>query len=353
MKARARVLIVEDSAVLRQLLGHILERHPGLEVVGYAGDGREAVEATLRLRPDVISMDLHMPEMDGVEATRLIMQTQPTPIVIVSSSSVREEVSSAFRLLEVGALAVAEKPPGPGHPRHEAAARELARTLQLMAEVKVVRRWKSAEERAASVRLPEPAPRQGPVELVGIGASTGGPLVLKTLLGALPPTCPFPVLIVQHIAAGFTEGLADWLAKASGFPVRLALDGEMPLPGHAYLAPEDRHLELAADRRIGLSARAPEHGHRPAVAVLFRSLARVLGSRAVGVLLSGMGRDGAEELKLMKESGALTLAQDRESSVVHGMPGHAIALGAAQRVLPPAQIGATLARLAGLPGSAR
>lgn len=346
MSARVRVLVVEDSAVLRQLLGHVLGADAGLEVVGYACNGREALEATLRLRPDVISMDLHMPEMDGLEATRLIMQTQPTPIVIVSSSSAREEVSSAFRLLEAGALAVAEKPPGPDHPRHEAAALELVRTIRLMAEVKVVRRWKSGEARASGVRLPEPAPRHGAVELLGIGASTGGPLVLKTVLAALPRSCPFPVLIVQHIAPGFTEGLAHWLTAASGFAVRLAADGETPLPGHAYLAPDDRHLELGADRRIVLGAQAPEHGHRPAVSVLFRSLARVLGGRAVGVLLSGMGRDGAEELKAMKESGALTLAQNRESSVVHGMPGAAIALGAALRVLSPEQIAAALARLA-------
>lgn len=348
---KVRVLVVEDSPVMRELLVYLLSADPEVLVVGHASTGAEAIEAVRRLRPDVVSMDLHMPEMNGLEATRIIMETQATPIVIVSSSSASTEVSSAFRLLEAGALAVAEKPPGLDHPRHAAAARELIQTIKLMAEVKVVRRWARSNGRAAGARLPALPPDHAPAELVAIGASTGGPIVLKTILAGLPKSYPFPVLIVQHIAQGFTEGLVEWLAGASGFPARIAKAGERPLPGHAYVAPEGHHMKLGSDRRIVLSSEDAEHGHRPAVSVLFRSVAAVLGGRAVGVLLSGMGRDGAAELKTMREGGGLTIVQDRESSVVHGMPGEAIALGAAGQVLPPEQIAAALAALAG--GAAR
>lgn len=343
---QVRVLVVEDSVVMRELLIHVLSADPDVLVVGHAGTGMEAVEAVRRLRPDVVSMDLHMPEMNGMEATRIIMETHPTPIVIVSSSSAREEVSSAFRLLEAGALAVAEKPAGIGHPRHAGAARELIQTIKLMAEVKVVRRWARVESRGLATRPPEMASGRGQVELIAVGASTGGPLALKTILAGLPNDYPFPILMVQHIAQGFTEGLVEWLAGSSGFSVRIATDGECPLRGHAYIAPEGRHMKLGADRRIVLSADGAEHGHRPAVSVLFRSVADVLGRNAVGVLLSGMGRDGADELKQMKERGALTIAQDRQSSVVHGMPGQAIAIGGARQVLSPEQIAAALAALA-------
>lgn len=340
------MLVVEDSPVMRELLVHVLGADPDVLVVGHAANGTEAVEAVARLKPDVVSMDLHMPEMNGMEATRIIMETHPTPIVIVSSSSAREEVSSAFRLLEAGALAVAEKPPALDHPRHEAAARDLIQTIKLMAEVKVVRRWPRPEARASAARLPKALPDRNKVELVAIGASAGGPIVLKTILERLPKDFPFPILVVQHIAEGFTEGLVEWLAASSGFPVHIATDGESPLPGRAYVAPDRRHMQLGPDRRIVLSTESPEHGHRPAVSVLFRSVAEVLGGGAVGVLLSGMGRDGAAELKLMYERGALTLAQDRESAVVHGMPGQAIALGAVTQVLSPERIAAALTALA-------
>lgn len=341
---QVRVLVVEDSTVMRELLIHVLSADPDVLVVGHARTGMEAVDAVGRLRPDVVSMDLHMPEMNGMEATRIIMETHPTPIVIVSSSSAREEVSSAFRLLEAGALAVAEKPPAIDHPRHEVAANELVQTIKLMAEVKVVRRWARLDGRAP--RPPKALPDHKPVELVAIGASAGGPIVLQTILAGLPKDLPFPILVVQHIAEGFTAGLVEWLAASSGFAVHIASDGERPLPGHAYVAAEGHHMQLAPDRRIAFSSEGPEHGHRPAVSMLFRSVATVLGGSAVGVLLSGMGRDGAGELKLMREQGALTIAQDRKSSLVHGMPGQAIAMGAAEQVLSPEQIALALAALA-------
>ena len=343
-----RVLVVEDSPVMRELLVHLLGADPGIEVTGFANDGEEALEAVKVKKPDVVTMDFHMPRVNGLDATRRIMETYPTPIVIVSGSSAREEVTSAFRLLEAGALAVVEKPRGPGHPDHEAAARELVQTVKTMAEVKVVRRWARREEPLPAA----PAPRNVRIEagvaearLVAIGASTGGPIVLKTILAGLPGNFAVPILIVQHIASGFTEGFVEWLGPAAGFPVHVATDAEQPLPGHAYVAPDGFHMTLRNDGAIALSGDAPENGHRPSVSCLFRSVAAVLGRKAIGVLLTGMGKDGAEELKLMRDKGAVTIAQDRDTSVVHGMPGEAIGLEAASYVLAPAEIAAVLAGL--------
>lgn len=342
-----KVLIVEDSPVAREFLIHILSSDPALHVVGAAGNGLEALEAVRQKKPDVITMDIHMPMMDGFEATRKIMETLPTPIVIVSASTSAREVASTFRAMEVGALAVILRPPGIGHPEHEAAARELIQTVKLMSEVRVVRRIPTATRGRTPGRpaiAPLPILPTG-IQVAVMGASTGGPPVLQKILSRLPQNLPFPVLIVQHIAAGFVKGFGEWLAGASGFPVRIASQGEVLLPGQAYIAPDGFHMGVGTGPRILLSDHVPEDGLRPSVAHLFRSVAQVLGPAAVGVLLTGMGRDGAQELKTMKDKGAITIAQDEESSVVHGMPAEAIKLDAATYVLPPEGIADFLAAL--------
>jgi two-component system chemotaxis response regulator CheB len=346
--ARIRVLVVEDSPSVRELLTHVLGADPQLRVIGAAHNGEEAIEAVARLKPDVVTMDYHMPRMNGLDATRTIMQMHPVPIVIVAGSSAREEVASGFRLLEAGALAVVRKPAGPGHPEHEASAGELVQTVKLMSEVKVVRRWRRAESAtpAAPPAAAGIAPAPADARLVAIGASTGGPVALKTILAGLPRDFPLPIAIVQHISPGFTEGLVAWLAQATGFPVHAAEDRLQPLAGHVYVAPDGFHLAIGPDERLVLSEDEPENGHRPAVSHLFRSVAKVHGARAVAVLLTGMGKDGAAELARLRELGAVTIAQDEESSVVHGMPGEAIRLNAATHVLPAAGIASALAALA-------
>jgi two-component system chemotaxis response regulator CheB len=295
-------------------------------------------------RPDVITMDIHMPKLDGFEATRRIMETQPTPIVIVSGSSTVEEATTAFRTLEVGALAAVPRPYGFGHPEFASSATRLVETVRLMSEVKVIRRWPRRDPGAQAVT---PVPVRVEIRIVAIGASTGGPGALATILAALPKDLPFPVLVVQHICQGFTAGLGEWLAQVSGLPVHIAADGEMLVSGHVYVAPSNYHLGLGSSNRIRLDSGPAENGVRPAVSYLFRSVATVFGKQAVAVLLTGMGTDGADALKLIRDRGGLTIAQDQASSVVHGMPGEAIRLGAAMHVLTPESIGAFLRSLGG------
>ncbi len=343
-----KVLVVEDSAVVREFLVEILGSDPGIEVIGTANDGEEAVEAVLRTRPDVITMDIHMPKLDGLEATRRIMETHPTPIVIVSGSTDPHEVATTFRAMEAGALAVLRRPAGIGHPDHEATARDLVQTVRLMSEVKVVRRWPRMRPETSVPRPSELGLTRAPakVRVIAIGASTGGPPVLQTILAGLPKDFPSPVLIVQHMATGFIRGFIEWLAQTSTLPVHIATHGETMLPGHVYVAPDEFQMKVEHGGTIALARDEPKNGLRPSVSCLFRSVAAVYGAEAVAGLLTGMGRDGAEELKLLRDKGAVTFAQDKDSSVVHGMPGEAIRLEAATLVLPPEKIAAALTSLA-------
>jgi len=344
-----RVLVVEDSATVREFLLDILRSDPEIAVVGTAETGEEALEAVERTRPDVITMDVHMPKMNGFDATRRIMESHPTPIVIVSAVDMAD-AAKAFWAIEAGALAVLQRPYGMGHPAHDKTVAELVQTVKVMSEVKVIRRWPRLRPVEVqpnvlpSTEFPRP-PSQTQIKVVAAGASTGGPPVLQGLLAALPRDFPVPVLLVQHIAPGFTQGFADWLAQSSSLPVQVAVHGQPALPGHVYVAPDGFHLAITAQGRIRLNPDEPENGLRPSVSHLFRSVAHAYGPRAIGVLLTGMGKDGALELKLMKEQGAVTIAQDRDTSVVHGMPGEAIKLGGATYVLPPEKIRIALTSL--------
>jgi two-component system chemotaxis response regulator CheB len=285
-------------------------------------------------------MDLHMPGMDGFETTRRIMETKPVPIIICTATSNASQVALSFRSLEAGAIACVAKPVGREHADFSVMAENLRQTVKLMSEVKVVRRWPrpSLAPTKAVTRPDENQATAGDLRIIGIGASTGGPPVLQTILASLPKDFPVPVLVVQHITQGFLPGLAEWLNQTTSLQIQIAAYGCIPLPGHVYLAPDGYHMEFSAAGRIVLTKEAQETGLRPSVAHLFHSLAEVCGADAVGVLLTGMGKDGAVELKQMKDRGATTIAQDRESSVVHGMPGEAIALGGATHVLPADKI---------------
>ena len=318
--------------MLEWIFGH----DPALEVAGIASDGIEALDAVARLSPDIITMDIQMPRMDGLEATRRIMETKPTPIVILSGNLDAEEVASSFRAMEAGALIAMAKPRGITHSEHDADVANLVRIVKLMAEIKVVRRWpRTAKGEPQPLWQAAAEPAQTNHKVVAIGASTGGPLVINTILSGLPPGFPLPVLIVQHMAPGFIQGFADWLNITSRLPVHVASQDELVLPGHAYIAPDGFQMLVKHGGRISLIRSAPENGQCPSVSALFRSVATVYGGKAVGILRTGMGNDGARELKLMKDRGAVTIAQDRESSVIFGMPGEAVNLDAAGYILTP------------------
>jgi len=347
------VLIVEDSAVARELLNYILGSDPDIEVVGIAKDGIEATDSVEQLRPDAVTMDINMPRMNGFEATRRIMETHPTPIIIVSGYHDSSEVATTFRAMEAGATIVLPRPVGIGDPKFESQARELVKTVKLMSEVKVVRRltrsqpYEGPGSRAAKSAIRETVEGEGSeVKLVAIGASTGGPVALKTLLGLLPDSYSIPIAIVQHMTAGFVNGFAEWLGKASGKVVRVAKVGSHLDPGSVYVAPDGCHMNVSGSGRIFFTNDESENGLRPSVSSFFRSVAEAYGPRAAGVLLTGMGKDGAVELGMMRAMGSLTIAQDEASSVVHGMPGEAIRIGAARYVLSLEAIGATLESLA-------
>jgi two-component system chemotaxis response regulator CheB len=343
---KIKVLVADDSQVTRMLLVQLLSSDSAIQVIGVVDDGQAALDFLEAggNRPDVVLMDIHMPRLDGFEATRRIMETRPLPVVICTATADPQELAVTFRAMEAGAVACVAKPIGLG-PDFESLLQNLLQTVRLMSEVKVVRRWSRSRTVPAvshargltNLRVAAPD-----ITLIGIGASTGGPLVLQTILSGLPKDFPVPLLIVQHIAPGFLPGMVEWLSQTTGLRVHIAAHGATPLPGHAYVAPDDFHLAADANGRMMLAREELESALRPSVSYLFRSLAKTCGATAVGVLLTGMGKDGAAELKLMKEQGALTIAQDRDSSVVHGMPGEAIELGAATQVLPADKIAGAL-----------
>jgi len=335
-----KVLVVEDSPVVQEFLVNILGSEPDIEIIGRVNDGEEAVDFVKRTKPDVITMDIIMPKMNGLEATRRIMETNPVPIVIVSSNWDSKEVDTTFRAMEAGALAIVRRPYGAGHPEHESAVKEMVRTVRLMSEVNVVRRWSRPASVIKDMDVAHPGPRGAHPEIsvVAIGASAGGPPVLQEILRGLPADFPSSVLIVQHMAEGFLPGMLEWLSQTSGIPLHIASDGVTVIPGHAYFGPDGFHMGIRNNGRIFLSDRERESGARPSVSFLFRSVAEAYGNNSAAVLLTGMGRDGAAELKLLKEKGAVTIAQDRESSTVYGMPGAAKELGAALYELSPEKI---------------
>ena len=335
--APLRILIVEDSVVVRKRLTDVFTGDPSFTVVGEAGDGERALELCKRLRPDVVTLDLMLPGLNGVEVTRRIMADCPTPIVIFSGMANRTVGLHLLDALGAGAVDAVEKPV-----RFVSSA-EWAD--ELLSRVKQAARVPST---ASASLAPVEIPRPQQARVVAIGASTGGPAAVKDILTRLTPDFPLPILLVMHLSEKFEASMVEWLGKGSPIPVRHVVDGE-PLPpsGRSMLlmARANRHL-VVRDGRLRLVDGPERHSSRPSVDVLFESVAKDLGPRAVGCLLTGMGRDGAEGLGSMKRAGAVTLAQDEESSVVFGMPREAIRLGAAVHILPLRDIPAWLEGLA-------
>jgi two-component system, chemotaxis family, protein-glutamate methylesterase/glutaminase len=344
-----QVLIADDSPTQRRLIRAIIESDPALSVVGEARTGEEAVALCPRLQPDLVTLDILMPGIGGYEALRQIMSQSPRPVVVLTAIDSRQLLDVSFKALALGALTVAAKPVG--FPPYDPAANNLITQIKAMAGVKVVRRTWAASvslapagslqpSRAALSHL-RPAPK-----LVAIGVSTGGPPALETFLSGLPLDFPLPIVIVQHISPGFASGLAHWLSETTHHPCTITARGDTIQPGGIYLAPDNCHLVIKPGGLVWLDPTEPVGNHRPAVNVLFQSVARNYGPAAIGVLMTGMGEDGAHGLLAMRQAGAYTLAQDEASCVVFGMPKAAIDLGAVEEVLPLDQIAARVQLLA-------
>lgn len=342
-----RVVVAEDSATVRALLVATLESDPAVRVVGVASDGREAIELAIRLRPDLITMDVHMPYVDGIVATRAIMTQAPCPIIIVSSMA-SDDVQLGLTATQAGALMVLPVPTAAGSGGLATAQRQLVDMVKAMATVRVVRRRPPVAARGAGAPVAARGAAQltrGGLRLVAIAASTGGPPALHRILEELPVGFPAPIAVVQHMAAGFVGGLAEWLGGDGRFRVKVAEPGEPLVPGGVYLAPDDRHLGVVAGR-AQLSSEPAIGGFRPAATYLFSSLARDGAEGTVGVVLSGMGRDGVDGLTALHDAGGHIVGQDEASSVVYGMAREARRAGLVDRELPLAEIGPYLARLA-------
>lgn len=336
---RIRVLLVDDSPLVLAILRRILSAEEGFEVVGTARNGEEGVEQALTLAPDVVCTDLLMPVLDGQGLITRLMRERPVPILVVSDVVHATDSANVFDLLAAGAVDVFPKPRG-GFDVNSPAADDLRRRVRLVAGVHVFRRRGPAQTPTA---VPDNVATDR-LSVVVIGASTGGPRGLASVLAALPAGYALPILIAQHISAGFQQSLVDWLDGISALPVVTAASGVRPEAGHVYLAKEGCHLLLDRGGRM-LCPADDGAAYVPSVDRLFDSAGRAYGSGVVAVLLSGMGVDGARAMRDLRGMGAVTIAQDEETSVVFGMPGEAIRLGGALEVLPIEAIGPFLAML--------
>lgn len=324
-----RVLVVDDSATSRALIIGALSDDPDLVVVGEARNGHEAIEMVHRLRPHVITMDIRMPGMDGFEATKRIMIEAPTPIIIVSGTYQHSDVALSMQAIRAGALTALAKPKGPHEPGFEESCRLFARTVKAMSEVKVVRRRIDPH----SVPAPAPARARRAARVVAIGGSTGGPAALRSVIEGLPEDFNAPILVVQHLALGFLDGFARWLGAGAKLRVKIAVHQEPLRSGTVYVAPQERHLRVR-DSRVQVDAGPAVGGFRPAATTLFESVADAYGERALAVILTGMGRDGVEGLRALRDRSGFVIAQDESSSVVFGMPRAAIEAGVVDEILP-------------------
>ena len=324
-----KIVLVDDSAVVRAVVRDIFHATGDIAVVGEAENGKEAVALTEQLKPDLIVMDIMMPVMDGLTAIEEIMARFPTPILVLSATMDERHVDYAFAAIKKGALDVMEKPHLSGLHCGSSFAASIVEKARILARVRVIRRWPT---RATRVELKNDY-QKGRRDILAIGASTGGPKAVMSIMKSLPADFRATIFIVQHIASGFARGFAQWLDRNSGVKVRLAADGQAFGKGEAFVAPNDCHMVLEKGK-IRLVQAEPVNCCRPSIDVFFNSLAEEEGSRVVGVLLTGMGRDGARGLRHVKDKGGFTMVQDETSCTVFGMPKAAIALDAADEILP-------------------
>jgi len=345
---RVRVLVVDDSALMRKLIPQMLEADPSIEVVGTAMDGNFCLKKIEELQPHVVTLDLQMPGMNGIDTLKEIMRRRPLPVIVVSSHST-EGASITFKALGLGAFDFVTKPQDASVHMAET-ARELIAKIKAAADCRVVRPGTlrgapPRTEKSTSARSGPP-----PTRIVAIGISTGGPQALEFLLAQLPPDFPGTILVVQHMPEGFTEMFARRLDELCALRVKEAQSGDLLQAGRVVVCPGSRHMtikRLPMGNVVVLNDDPPVNGHRPSVDVLFRSVAEQFGKQSVAVLMTGMGDDGAEGLGAVKKAGGMTIAQSEESCVVYGMPKAAIERGYATRVVALDVLSSTLQALCG------
>ena len=344
---RIRVFLVDDSPTIRMILKDLLGAYPDIEIAGEAVNGRDAVERVHLYNPDIVVMDIQMPILNGFEATEQIMAHHPKPILILSSIVNKSEVFTSMRAIELGALDVMEKPEFTDERKMDDFAAKLVDKIRVLSRIQVITHIRGrhtpvvaeAAPTAAALPRPEIPFLPGAIELVSIGASTGGPLALKILLSGLSPAFDIPIVIVQHITNGFMEGMAGWLQAESKRKVVVAEDRQMLEKRCVYFVPNGFQPNFVARGILALEATVPPRGgFKPSADVLLENTATYYGDRAIGVLLTGMGEDGARGLLALRENKGITIAQDRFSSIVYGMPRAAAEMGAAMHVLPVQQI---------------
>ena len=347
---KIRVLIADDSAFMRKVLVSILDSDGSFEVVGEARDGREAVEKSAKLKPQVITMDINMPHMDGLQATEVIMSTEPRPILIVSSES-RDGADATLRALELGAIDFVAKPSSGVDLDMSSVREEMVRKLRIASKVRVVRNLlRSVPPKVARVTptpmdfAAAPVVNGARLPVAVLAASTGGPATLMKLIPEFPANFPAALLVVQHMPGTFTAQFAEQLSAVSLNPVKHAEHGDVLLAGHVYVCPGDCHLRIVPPGRIALDSSPRIAGYRPCIDVTLESVAGLVGANSVVAILTGMGSDGARGVMAIQENGGMVIAQDEATSVIFGMPQEAIKTGAVAQVLPLDQIAAAIAR---------
>lgn len=345
-----RVMIVEDSPTERYLLCKMFERSPDFVVAGLASNGLEALDILPDARPDIICSDYHMPVMDGLEFILKARKISDCPIVVLSIAVQSHQRDNIFKLLSAGAVAVVAKPTGDPSGISPQEGLKLLDTIREIVKANVPRNREVSSPPTGNSRA-EPqisatsVPELRRVALVAIGASTGGPQILSRIFSQLPRHFPVPIVCVQHISTGFLEGMINWLQHSCKLPVEIATSGAEPRAGHIYFAPDGSDLTIDTTGRFSLQPGESASLHCPAIDALFRSVSKKYQSRAVGILLSGMGRDGAAGLKVMRDDGAATIVQNESTSIIFGMPAAAISLGAAGFVLSTDDIARAIAQI--------
>jgi two-component system chemotaxis response regulator CheB len=336
---KLRVLVTDDSLFMRAAIKKLLERDGRFEVVGEAKDGKDAIEKVRSLKPDVCTMDFNMPVLDGVSAVREIMRSHPTPVVMLSAHT-REGAKETIDALREGAVDFVTKPSGEVSAELGEVAHQLTEKLVAASQAKLSPPAPAVSSpRVEAMNLsttipPFGAPLAHGMRVVVVAISTGGPAALSNFLPAIPADAPLALLIVQHLPAGFTAPLAERLDGLSPFTVREAIDGDRPLPGLALIAPGDRHLDIHGDGRLHVIEGPELNGVRPSADITMKAAARVFGRRTIGVVMTGMGRDGADGIRAIKQAGGTTLVQDQATSVIYGMPRAAVETGCVDRTLP-------------------